>query len=166
MYSGDAQAEFELLVIPAFSSFLYSASAILSLSGASRWGLTPMGGWLPVSMWCSTPCVGMGLSVSDLMLEWYFARSHLTGFGMALLTSCSGVLAASELVAVLLQGNFFACLVVAAGAVSAAVAELGRGVIFTSGIGVVGSAMYTNVIGLWSLINTCACRGWMEAETS
>ncbi len=107
--------------------------------------------------------LGVGVSVSDLMGEGYFARSHLTGSGMALLTSCSGVLAASEFVAVLLQGTFLASLVVAAGVVSVAVADLGGVVIFTSGIGVGWSAMYSDVIGLWSLSNMCACKGWMDS---
>ncbi len=46
------------------------------------------------------------MSVSDLMMEGYFTRSRLTGSGLALLTSCSGVLEASESVAVLLQETF------------------------------------------------------------
>ncbi len=92
------------------------------------------------------------MSVSDLMGEGYFARSHLTGSGMA-----------CEFVAVLLQGTFLASLVVAAGVVSVAVADLGGGIIFTSGIGVGWSAMYSDVIGLWSLSNMCACKGWMDS---
>jgi hypothetical protein len=103
-FFGDAQAELDLLMIPAFSSFLKSASAIFSLSGASRHGLANTGRRLPVSMWRSTLCMGEGLSVSDLMMERYFARSRPTGSGMALLTSCSGVSAASESAAMLLKG--------------------------------------------------------------
>ncbi len=47
-----------------------------------------------MSMTCSTPCVGVGVSVSDLIIEGYFARSRLTVSGMLMLTSCSGVWAA------------------------------------------------------------------------
>ncbi len=119
-----------------------------------------IGAWLPVSMWCSTPCVGEGVSVSDLMKEGYFARSRLTGSGMALLNSCSGVSAASESAAVLLQETFLTSPVGAAGAVSA---DLGGGVDFTVGVGVVAAATYSDVSGLWSLSNTCACRGWMDS---
>ena len=75
-------------------------------------------------MTCSTPCVGVGVSVSDLIIEGYFARSRLTGSGMFMLTSCSGVDAAM-LSAAALRG----CLtsfVGAAGALSAAAADLGR----------------------------------------
>jgi hypothetical protein len=75
-------------------------------------------------MWCSTPCVGFGVSVSDLTMEGYFARSRLTGSGMSLLTSCSGVLAAGESAVV---GTFLTSLAGAAGAVSAALADLGEG---------------------------------------
>jgi hypothetical protein len=95
MCRGDAQAEFDHLLIPACSSF-FLTPAILGLSGASRHGLANTGQWLPVSMWCLTPCVGVGVSVFDLMMERYFARGRLTGLGMAALTSCSGVLGASE----------------------------------------------------------------------
>ena len=65
------------------------------------------------------------MSVSDLMMEGYFARSHLTGSGMALLTSCSGVLAASESAPVLLQESFLTSLGGVAGAELAAAADLG-----------------------------------------
>ncbi len=65
------------------------------------------------------------MSVSDLMMEGYFARSRLTGSGMALLTSCSGVLAASESAPVLLQESFLTSLGGVAGAELAAAADLG-----------------------------------------
>jgi hypothetical protein len=64
------------------------------------------------------------VSVSDLMMEGYFARSRLTGSGMALLTSCSGVSAASELAAVWLQESFLTSPGGGAGAVSAVAADL------------------------------------------
>jgi hypothetical protein len=73
------------------------------------------------------PCVGEGVSVSDLMMEGYFARSCLTGSRMALLTSCRGVSAASESEAVLLQETFRTSHVGVAGAVSAVEADLGEG---------------------------------------
>ncbi len=107
--------------------------------------------------------MGEGLSVSDLMMERYFARSHLTGSGMALLTSCSGVSVAKESAAVLLKGTFLTSLAGAAGAMSAAAVDLGGGVIFTGGIGIAAAATYSDVIGLWSLSNTCACRGCMDS---
>jgi hypothetical protein len=103
------------------------------------------------------------VSVSDLMMEGYFARSPLTGSGMALLTSCSGVLAASESAAVLLQEYFLTSLGGAAGAELAAAADLGGEILFTFGGGVVAAATYRDVSGLWSLSNTCACRGWMDS---
>jgi hypothetical protein len=103
--------------------------------------------------------VGEGVSVSDLMMEGYFARSHLTGSGMTLLTPCSDVLAASESVAVLLQETFLTSPVGAAGAVLAVAANLRGGVIFTIGVGVAAAATYSDVSGLWSLSNICACRG-------
>jgi hypothetical protein len=103
------------------------------------------------------------VSFSDLMMEGYFARSRLTGSGMALLTSCSGVSAASELAGVLLQGTFLTSLVGAAGAVLAVAADLGKRVIYTIGVGVAVAATYNGVSGLWSLSNTCACRGWMDS---
>jgi hypothetical protein len=34
---------------------------------------------------------------------------------------------------------------------------------FTVGGGVVVMATYSDVSGLWSLSNTCACRGWMDS---
>jgi hypothetical protein len=109
------------------------------------------------------PCVGKGVSVSDVMMEGYFARSRLTGSRMALLTSCSGVLAASESAAVLLQESFLTYLGGAAGDELAAAADLGGEIGFTGcGDGVV-AAMYSDVSGLWSLSNTCACRGWMDS---
>ncbi len=76
----------------------------------------------PVSMTCSTPCVGVGVSVSDLIIEGYFARSRLTGSGMLMLTSCSGVWAAMS--AAPLGG--LTSFVGAAGALSAAASDLGR----------------------------------------
>ncbi len=94
MCSGDAQAELDLLMIPDASSLLNSASAIRSLSGARRRNLTNTGRCPPVSMMCSTPCVGVGVNVSDLIIDGYFARSCLTGSGMLMLISCSGVDAA------------------------------------------------------------------------
>ncbi len=160
---GNAHAEFDRLMIPAFSSFLNFASAIFSLSVANRRGRVNMGRWLPVSMWCSTPCVGEGVSVSDLTMEGYFVRIHLTGSGMALLTSCSGVLAASESAAVLLQETFLTSPIGAAGAVSAVEADQRGGVVFTDGAGVAAAPTYSDVSGLWSLSNTCACRGWMDS---
>jgi len=63
------------------------------------------------------------VSVSDLIFDGYFARSRLTGSGMLMLTSCSGVDAAM-LSAAALRG----CLtsfVGAAGAVAAAASDLG-----------------------------------------
>ncbi len=103
------------------------------------------------------------MSVSDLMMEGYFARSRLTGSGMALLTSCSGVLSAGESAAVLLQESFLTSLGGAAGAELATAADLGGGIGFTVGGGVVAAATYSDVSGLWSLSNTCACRGWMDS---
>ncbi len=129
-------AELDWLMIPAFLSFLNSASAIFSLFGASSRGQANNGRWLPVSMWCSKLCVGEGVSVSDQMMEGYFARSHLTGSRMVLLTSCSSVLAAKL----------------------AAAEDLGGENGFTIGGGVVATT-YSDVSGLWSLSNTCACRG-------
>ncbi len=76
------------------------------------------------------------MSVSDLMMEGYFARSRLTDSEMELLSSCSGVSVASELVVVLLQETFLTSPVGAAGAVSSVAANLGRGVVFTDGVGV------------------------------
>jgi hypothetical protein len=64
------------------------------------------------------------------------------------------------------QGTFLTFLVSAAGTVSEAVADLGGGVMHTSGVGVVTVAIYSNVMGLWSLSNTCACRGGWTAGTS
>ncbi len=46
------------------------------------------------------------MSVSDLMMERYFAMSCPSGSGMALLTSCRDFAAASESAAVLLQGTY------------------------------------------------------------
>ncbi len=103
------------------------------------------------------------MSVSDLMMEGYFARSRLTGSGMALLTSCSGVLSAGESAAVLLQESFLTSLDGAAGAELATTADLGGGIGFTVGGGVVAAATYSDMSGLWSLSNTCACRGWMDS---
>jgi hypothetical protein len=97
------------------------------------------------------------------MMEGYFARSSLTGSGTALLTSCSGVLSAGESTAVLLQESFLTSLGGAAGAELAAAADLGGGIGFTVGGGVVAVATYSDVSGLWSLSNTCACRGWMDS---
>jgi hypothetical protein len=96
------------------------------------------------------------------MMEGYFARSRLTGSGMALLTFSSGVLAASESAAVLLQESFFTSLGGAAGAELTAVAYLGDE-ISTVGGDVVAAATYNDVSGLWPLSNTCACRGWMDS---
>ena len=110
-------------MIPAASSFLNSASAMRSLSGARRRALAKTGRFPPVSMTCSTPCVGVGVSVSDLIIEGYFAGSRLTGSGMFMLTSCSGVSAAMS-VAVL--RGCLTSFVGAAGALSAAAADLGR----------------------------------------
>jgi hypothetical protein len=62
-----------------------------------------------------------------LMMEGYFARSHHTGSGMALHTSCSGVLAASESAAVLLQETFLTSPVGTAGAITAVAVDLGEG---------------------------------------
>ncbi len=107
--------------------------------------------------------MGEGVSVSDLMMEGYFARSHLTGSEMTLLTSCSDMLAASESAAVLLQETFLTSPIGAAGAVSAVEADLRGGVVFTVGAGVAAAATYSDVSGLWSLSNTCACRGWMDS---
>jgi hypothetical protein len=81
------------------------------------------------------------VSVSDLMKEGYFARSHLTGTGMALLTSCNSVLAASESGAVLLQESFLISLGGAAGAELAAAADLGGEIGFTIGGGVVAATI-------------------------
>ncbi len=89
--------------------------------------------------------MGEGVSVSDLMMEGYFARSRLTGSGMALLTSCSGVLAASESVAVLLQETFLTSPVGAAGALSAVAPDLGGGVVFTVCIGVAAAGARRSV---------------------
>ncbi len=75
-----------------------------------------------MSMTCSTPCVGVGVSVSDLMIDGYFARSLLTGSGMLMLTSCSGVRAAMSAAA--LRGGLTSF--GAAGALSAAASDLGR----------------------------------------
>jgi hypothetical protein len=158
MCRGNAHAEFDHLMITAFLSFLSSALAILSLYGANRLGQANTERWLPVLMWCSTLCVGEG-SVSDLTMEGYFARSRLTDSGMALLTSCSGVSAASESAAVLLQETFLT----SPGAVLAEAVDLGGGVVFTIGVGAAVAAMYSDVSCLWSLSNICACRGWMDS---
>jgi hypothetical protein len=63
------------------------------------------------------------VSVSDLIIEGYFARSRLTGSGMLMLTSCSGVWVA------MLAAALRVCLtsfVGAGGALSAAATDLGR----------------------------------------
>jgi hypothetical protein len=78
---------------------------------------------------------------------------------MALLTSCNGVSAASESVAVLLQETFLTSPVSAAGAVLSVAADMWGGAVFTVGVGVAAVATYSDVSGLWSLSNTCACRG-------
>jgi hypothetical protein len=100
------------------------------------------------------------------MMEGYFATGRLIGSGMALLTSCRCVSVASESAVVLLQRTFLTSLVGAAGTVSAAAADLGGGVMFTCCVGVAGVATYSNVMGLWSLSNTYACRGWMDSWNS
>jgi hypothetical protein len=84
------------------------------------------------------------VSVSDLI----FCKesSYCTGSGMALLTSCSGVLAGSESAAVLLQESFLTSLGGAAGAEFAAAADLGGEIGFTVGGGVVAAATYSTVI--------------------
>ncbi len=102
------------------------------------------------------------MSVSYLMMEGYFAKIRLTRSGMALLTSCSVVLAASESAAVLLQESFFTSLGGTAGAELTSVAYLGDE-IGTVGGDVVAAATYNDVSGLWSLSNTCACRGGMDS---
>jgi hypothetical protein len=150
MCRGDAQAELDLRIIPDASSFLNSASAMRSLSGA-RGRTLENTGWLPpVLMTCSMSCVGVGVSVSDLIIEGYFTRSRLTGSGMLMLTSCSGVWAAMSAAA--LRG----CLtsfVGAAGALSAAASNLGRGLTSCCG-GWLAAAAKMAEMGLPALSNT------------
>ncbi len=121
-------------MIPDASSFLNSASAMRSLSGARRRTLANTGRCPPVSMMCSTPCVGVGVNVSDLIIDGYFARNCLTGSGMLMLISCSGVDVAM-LSAAALRG----CL--------------------TSFVGVAG-AVVAAASDLWRALTSC-CGGWL-----
>ncbi len=77
-----------------------------------------------MSMTCSTLCDGVGVSVSDLIIDGYFTRIRLTGSGMFMLTSCSGVDAAMWSAAAL--RGCLTSFVGAAGAVAAAASYLGR----------------------------------------
>ncbi len=150
MCSRDAQAELDLRMIPDTSSFLNSALAMRSLSGARRSTLANTGRWPPVSMTCSMPCVGVGVSVSDLIIDWYFAMSRLTGSGMLMLTSCSGVDVAMSAAA--LRG-FLTSFVGAAGAVAGAASDLGRDLTSCFG-GLLAPAAKMAEMGLPALSNT------------
>jgi hypothetical protein len=113
-----------------------------------------------VSMPCSTPCVGVGVSVSDLIIEGYFARSHLTGSGMLMLTSCSGVWAAMSAATL---GGCLTSFVGAAGALSAAASDLGRDLTSCCGGLSAAAAAKMAEMGWPALSITWHCRGCMES---
>ena len=140
MCSGDAQAEFDLRMIPAFSSFANSASAMRSFSGGRRRALANTGRCPPVSIVCSTPCVGVGVSVSDLIMEGYLASSCLTGSGMLSLTSCRCRAGGGSAAVPPVLGCLLTSLVGAAGAVAAAADRGGASLLTLCSCGAAGWA--------------------------
>ena len=94
-----------------------------------------------MSMVCSTPCVGVGVSVSDLMIDGYLASSFLTWCGIVLLTSCSW--GAACVSAAVLRGCCLTSLVE-------------RGCL-TSRAGAAGAVAAAACLGGVSLLTSCSC---------
>jgi hypothetical protein len=94
-----------------------------------------------VSIVCSTPCVGVGVSVSDLIMDGYLASSGLTGSGMLSLTSCRCSSGGGSVVVPPVLGCLLTSLVGAAGAVAAAADRGGASLLTTCSCGAAWGAV-------------------------